>query len=456
MSETAYRRAKILFLFLFFAFCTFTCIYLRIQDAPDEAMRYLIPQYIYTHHALPTGTEPELINEIWGFSYALYPYLSSILSAFFMQLASLLTTDPTALLLAARFTSVLAGTAFVFLVFKIGELLFRKKESILLFAVLCSFLPQVLFLCSYQNNDSLALFAVALIFWCWIRGHLDGWKISSCVGLGLGCGICALSYYNAYGYILCSIPFFLISMKLLKKKRSEILKKFVLILGIALLAGGWFFVRNALLHDGDFLGRETIAEQAEMYAMEEFKPSSHETPDSLGLSFSETFLDSEEPYVDWVKNTVYSFIGVFSFLTVFMDLPVYVLYLAFLILGLVLFLALGIRKDWWKDRGKRLLLLTGFLCMVIPLAMSLYNSYYSDFQAQGRYLMPGLIPLMMMIAGGYDALPGTFSEKEGIKKAGPNRACVITCLLILFYMILFLISFFGYLGPNCLTIFIGS
>ena len=103
-----------------------------------------------------------------------------------------------------------------------------------------------------------------------------------------------------------------------------------------------------------------------------------------------------------------------------------------------------------------MLLLTGFLCMVIPLAMSLYNSYYSDFQAQGRYLMPGLIPLMMMIAGGYDALPGTFSEKEGIKKAGPNRACVITCLLILFYMILFLISFFGYLGPNCLTIFIGS
>lgn len=467
MSEIAYRRTKTAVILLFFAFCLFTCIYLRIQDAPDEDMRYMIPQYIYTHHALPTGSEPELIHGIWGFSYALYPYLSSIISAFFMQMISLVTSRPTALLVAARFTSVLAGTAFVFLVFKIGELLFKKRESVLLFAVLCSFLPQFLFLCSYQNNDSLALFAIALIFYFWLRGHKDGWKLSSCTGLGIGCGVCALSYYNAYGYILCSIPVFLISMGILKKRKKEILKKFLLVLGIAFLIGGWFFIRNAVIHDGDFLGRKTIAEQGELYAQEEYKPSQHETPAKLGLSFSETFLDSEEPYVDWVKNTVYSFIGVFSFLTLFMDLPVYILYLAFLLFGLLLFFILGIRRNWWREKWRRVLLFTGGLCILIPLFMSLYNSYYSDFQAQGRYLMPALIPLMIMVAGGFDALFSSVPEQAEhgtdrtlprlrCKKAGRNPACTGMILLTAFYGILFLISYFGYLAPGCLTIFIGS
>ena len=350
MSETAYRRTKTVIILLFFAFCLFTCVYLRIQDAPDEDMRYMIPKYIYTHHALPTGTEPELRHSIWGFSYALYPYLSSIISAFFMQLASFVTTNPTVLLLAARFTSVLAGTAFVFIVFKIGELLFKKKESVLLFAVLCSFLPQFLFICSYQNNDSLALFSIALIFYFWLRGHKDGWKISSCIGLGIGCGICALSYYNAYGYILCSIPVFLVSMGILKKRKKEILKKFVLILGIAFLVGGWFFIRNAVIHDGDILGRETIAEQGELYAEDEYKPSQHETPAKLGLSFTETFFHfdfgngSKEPYSNWIQNTICSFIGVFSFLTLFMDLPVYLIYIVFFFLGFLPFCILGIRK----------------------------------------------------------------------------------------------------------------
>lgn len=462
MSETAYRRTKTVFILLFFAFCLFTCVYLRIEDAPDEDMRYMIPQYIYTHNALPTGDEPELIHHIWGFSYALYPYLASIISAFFMKLASLATSDPTVLLLAARFTSVLAGTAFVFLVFKIGELLFRKKESVLLFAVLCSFLPQFLFLCSYQNNDSLALFSIALIFYFWLRGYRDQWKLSSCIGLGIGCGICALSYYNAYGYILCSIPVFLISMRMFRKQKKEILKKFILILGIAFLVGGWFFVRNAVLHDGDFLGRETIAEQGEMYAEDEFKPSQHETPAKEGLSFGETFFHfdfnegSKEPYSNWIQNTIYSFIGVFSFLTLFMDLPVYLTYIIFLTLGFLLFCIFGIRKNWWKNKEKRLWMIIGFLCILIPLGMSLYNSYYSDFQAQGRYLMPALIPLMMMITSGYDTFLDTAAEKTGRKKAGRNPARIVFILFLIFYLVLFLISYFGYLAPGCLTIFIGS
>ena len=187
---------------------------------------------------------------------------------------------------------------------------------------------------------------------------------------------------------------------------------------------------------------------------------SNETPAKLGLSFTETFFHfdfgngSKEPYSNWIQNTICSFIGVFSFLTLFMDLPVYLIYIVFFFLGFLPFCILGIRKNWWHDKWRRTIMITGFFCILIPLGMSLYNSYYSDFQAQGRYLLPALIPLMMMIASGYDTALDTAAKTS--EKTGRITICLPIILFILLYMILFLISYFGYLAPGCLTIFIGS
>ena len=41
--------------------------------APDEQMRYDLPLYIYNHGRLPLGDDPEIRNQIWGFSYAFMP-----------------------------------------------------------------------------------------------------------------------------------------------------------------------------------------------------------------------------------------------------------------------------------------------------------------------------------------------------------------------------------------------
>ena len=49
--------------------------------------------------------------------------------------------------------------------------------------------------------------------------------------------------------------------------------KLLVALAAAFLVGGWFFIRNAVLHDGDFLGMRTIQESAEEHAQEDFKPS---------------------------------------------------------------------------------------------------------------------------------------------------------------------------------------
>ena len=58
------------------------------------------------------------------------------------------------------------------------------------------------------------------------------------------------------------------------------------VVGICAVLAGWWFVRSALLHDGDFLGMRTSAALAEQLAQPAYKPSQHVTPMSSGYSDS--------------------------------------------------------------------------------------------------------------------------------------------------------------------------
>ena len=115
-----------------------------------------------------------------------------------------------------------------------------------------------------------------------------------CIGLGAGCGLCALSYYNAYAYLLCSILLFFALMIHFRKPAKEIFVKVLAVFAIAFLIGGWFFIRNAVIHDDDLLGMRTSNESASLYAADEYKPENRQTPASEGWSFQQTYLQTPE------------------------------------------------------------------------------------------------------------------------------------------------------------------
>ena len=77
------------------------------------------------------------------------------------------------------------------------------------------------------------------------------------------------------------------------------------------------------------------------------------------------------------------------------------------------------------------------------------NTYFSDYQAQGRYLMPALIPLMIFITEGY----GTLLPESGHKKttACKKTGSVIFTAILILYLLFFFISYFKYLVPGCLA-----
>ena len=396
---------------------------------PDENMRYDIPMYIYKYGVLPRGDDPALINNAWGLSYAFFPILSYMVSALFMKVVSVFSTEPMVLLMAARFFSVLCGVGTAFMSLKIGRRLFGKNIGFL-FAVMVAFLPQNVFISSYVNNDALAILSTSLIVWFWIRGIESNWDIKACVGLAVSISICALSYYNAYGFILCSIILFFITAP----KDKKLIKNTLIIVGIVALLAGWWFIRNAVLYDGDFLGMRSMDACAEAHAWPEVRPSAHTTPMSQGMSIFDMLI-----HTTWILSVGRSFIGKFGGMNVTMPMWTYPFAIVFFLVGFVLLFknerkAFSFKTD---KEGKKYALLTWIMVLaaIIPNLLSMYNSYASDYQPQGRYSLPMIIPFFYFIAIGYGSVLRKSKNEERnvmIMVAG----CVIFALLAYWLAIL--------------------
>ena len=215
-----YVLCELVFLAGIFVFCAYWAHLLPLDAGPDEKMRYDIPMYIYEHGRLPHGGDPSIRNPIWGTSYAFLPILSYIISALFMKIMSIFSTDPQHLLWAARLVSACFTTGAVFFVFRAGKKLFDGYSK-WFFVCLVAVLPEALFMGVYVNNDAMAICCGAAIIYYWIIGMERNWDIPSCVLLGLWLGLCAMSYLNAYGFLLCSIFVFTLSCLTDSKKQID-------------------------------------------------------------------------------------------------------------------------------------------------------------------------------------------------------------------------------------------
>lgn len=427
-------------LFLGFLFCFYVgWAYLMPQNScPDEEMRYQVAEYIYRNGTLPHGDDPSIRNAIWGISYAFNPILAYMIGALFMKITSFVTTDPAWLLLAARMVSVLCGVGMAFFTIRIAKKLFDKSRGIL-FVLLVTCLPQCVFMFTYVNTDSLALFAISIIVYMWICGLESGWDWKSCTGLAIGISICALSYYNAYGFILCSIGLFGLSILFCYEKKwdyAKMLKRGALVSVIVLALIGWWFVRNYIIYDGDFLGQRTSAMCSELYAMEEFKPSNRTTPYSEGVSVWDMIT---KPYIhdrSWLMITAISFIGCFGYMNLFISNVIVMPYLMLLAIGL-LGNVLHLKEDFIKgkkENGIRTIAFnwTMLAAMIIPNVLNIYYSYASDYQPQGRYSLPMLIPLAYFVVKGLENIFELFIKHEKIRSA----LCIIIGI-VLFVIVLY-------------------
>jgi 4-amino-4-deoxy-L-arabinose transferase-like glycosyltransferase len=370
------------------------------SSGPDEQLRILVPTYIYEHHAIPSGYDSEVIYGTGNWSYAFYPqFLGAIVSALFMTIVSIFNDSHNALIFGARFASVFFGTATVYIFgLIIRKLLYGRKYAEIYSYLAMAFLafwPQFTFLSSYINNDIVALFGVSLILYGAILGLKDKWNIKNSVILGFGFTVCLLGYTNSYGFVLFGAVFFLLT--LIKQNKNSLTKKSLLLLAIIcfipLVTAGPFYVRNALIYQGDFLGLSTFKSRTTEW---ELMNNRHvQTSYIQGTGGDVLDLVRDDKY--W-QTQQESFIGKFGYMTISPSFKLLLIYEAIVILGTIgfLWMTLGIIKRYRLTRKKDELLLGLGVVMasIVTLGLSVYYSLTIDSQPQGRYIIYVLIPLL--------------------------------------------------------------
>lgn len=408
------------------------------NSCPDEKMKWDICKYIAEHNSIPDGRDESIRDSIWGISYAFQPILTYMICAVFVKIASIFTTQQFALVVAARLVSTISMTLTIYFVIKIANKLFKDKGIYkYLFIVFIAFQPITAFLASYINNDSTAILAISMIIYLWILGLESNWKTKHCILLGGAVGFCALTYYNAYGYILCSVLICLSSAVLNKMDAKEIAKKTLIVASVAFAVAGWWFVRNAIIYDGDILGTKTQNEYGDKYALEQYKPSVRKTPENSNESIWH-MLDEDA----WANTTAKSFVGIFGYHSILMSNKIYYSYLGLWLIGglgcLLKFKDLFIYKK--EEKSKYILNYIFVIAIIIPILLSIIYSYTSDFQPQGRYIMGIIIPFVYFVVNGIQTMLEKFIKSEKI------RNIIIIMIMLLIIAISFK-AIFSYVRP---------
>lgn len=402
------KKHEFLFLAILFFFYMFWAFEKSLNYAPDESMRYDVTRFLFDNGRLPVGDE--LLSD-WGFSYAHLPaVLCNQLGFVLMKIAAPFTSSAHSLLLAARMVSVISATFAIYFVIKCCKLLFHRSEVRWMVTFLIAFMPQYAFLSSYVNNDIVAFLGITMIAYAWLLGWKCGWRFSTALLLAGGISICALSYYNSYAWILLSVAFCVYSYLSANPKDTKgLLKLCGFVAGVVVLLVGYSFIRHLVVY-GDLLGFRTSHEYGELYAIDSLKPSTRLSLAEMGVSLSDMLFLPHK----WLLTTGKSFIALFGYMQYSASRGVYFLIGAFFALGLLgalIKFGLSLYKKEKHTRVTWAFYLALLACAVITVALSIRNSYVTDFQPQGRYCYPAFLSIAIFCGHGYDIFTSRFPKE---------------------------------------------
>ncbi len=389
-----------------------TTSYASSWSPPDEQMRSEVPLFIHNHHRLPTGYESDVIYEKGYWSYAFYPQLlGAIVSALFMDVASLFSNSASVLLHAGRLASVLFATIAVWFAGKSAYKIFDKSKKNTRLVISCitmialAFWPQFTFLAAYMNNDIVGLCGVSVLLYGLILAAKDGAGYQNALFVGIGLAVCLLGYNNAYGFVLFGALCY--AWLLIKPWADGGLTKRKLQVGalaviIPMLFAGPFFVRNAILHQGDMLGMHTFSSRQKLWESE------HETKLQNPFVTNGRYKSGLKRLIlhtDYTGSVNSSFIGMFGMMTIKMAPLWQAAYSIFLFGGVIIACAFYVICFRHKKRRKMsdmdiVVLCTIFACLT-TVVLSLYYTLTIDTQPQGRYVIYLLLPLLISAIYGY-------------------------------------------------------
>lgn len=373
-------------------------------QAPDEPLRFDIGNFIYKYHELPILGDPRLTDFGHGISYASLPQLPYIIGGVMMIIASPFI-DSEHLFLVHRLVSVISSVLAIWFAYQICRRLGLSNIFCYFTACLLAFIPQFAFISAYVNQEAFSIMVGLMTVYFWLRGHDNEWKLQDIILVGISSSLVLLTYLNGYVVLPTTILFLIWSTR---KKSISFYRTLLIYSVVVFIGAAWWFIRNAYLYGGDFIGLSISAEIANQYPVWEARPENRMPPVKQGLSIFEFFSKT-----NFLEGSYISFWAAFGWMDVWMEYKYYsyikIMHAISFIGVLVVFVKMI--SDLFKKGVKSLLDSKLAVCIILfaiivveTFFLSSYYSYASDFQSQGRYLFPAIFQTVFFITLGFNAI----------------------------------------------------
>ncbi len=349
--------------------------------APDEYMHYgKNVQFIIENQRLPVSGKDDVDslstcrNNQYGripclYSYQINPALNYVTSATTATIAHMLGQS---YLVGARVASLLWGLIFINMTYLTARLFLSRKRSLVIMAIV-GFIPQVVFISSYVNQDIHSLAIASLLVYFSLQ-YLNRQQVSARIPFYTSFGLLFAAKYNYF--IIAIVPALLLLNKLVRLGRRTVIVDVGFMFLSSLLLSGFWYIRNLILYS-DPLGQRFVVNE-----MAKYHPLGTTTPFFEIGSYIQLF------HYNFFNALFVSFFANFGYLYIQLSNEYYTIIKAVLI---TVFLALL----YYGNNKSRKLLLATLAFTGLAIAQVVYNSFSYDYQPQGRYLFV-ILPVMVV------------------------------------------------------------
>ena len=414
------KKSELLLLFILSIFVLMCLFYINTvpfygNTFPDEKTHFEANvKFIIDNHRLPVSGKDDLqyfeqlrdntfgqVNSIY--SYNIYPQFNYIVSAIVAKTLNFFCKIP--LEIASRYASLLWGIIFVVFLYKVLGLFNPSYLCRGTITAAIAWIPGIVHIASYTNQDIHSLAISSILFYTFLK-LLKKYDRKSL--LLFACAF-ELLFSAKLNYIIY-VPFVLLIL-LIKYLRRDYSHKqfwvgvFIVSLFTVLISGGWY-IRNFFLYN-DFTGQKFL-----LQTMAEHGPMGI----TQNVSVNSLIFAINHDVCDTLFNTFFSWFVEIGTLPYYMYFPLKILFLILLILMLYTCISKRDKKLFWG------VFVTGGL-IVSSAILIFINACKYDYQMQGRYLYPIIVPFACLLI--------YFVEKYKVYKMWPIVFCAIVLILAL-------------------------
>jgi hypothetical protein len=377
----------------------------RNYSHPDERVHFKAAEY-YFNYWMPPAIGDKRVEGTYSAYGVSRLYSLTPLYLFAGKLSNMINVFIENRIINARLFNVLLLAIIVMLILCRSEMYWVS-----LFIFLC---PQMWYIFSYINDDAFPLFISFLIFYqiAYSKSIFNNFRKSNTslkliyggVWVGLLLGTILISKKNYYPVFAIVLSYFVLNL-IFSNDKVWLFKKYCFVVFIAAILFGGRVYYNNLINDFDIGSKTGMLEK---YKREQFKNDTDIEKTYYGYRLKDKGVKITELITkanwNWHNRTFNSFVGMYGHLNISSEDSLYKIYLLVYASFITVILFVAFRYYGIEERLLSLLVLS--LSILLMLA-SLYHSWVTDFQAQGRYLFP----IVIMFCFLFDRIKGKISTK---------------------------------------------